>query len=256
MDSLETLTSFRKKNSQCRKNWEGGPFGIFNIHSVAKQQKNWKGDPLGIKISGKKSRSAEKKLKGDPLVLLGMVCYTGKQEKPSWFNSLGQMVQFGAIIICWTFKNYFGQFVWIERKQNATKTAAFHFMKHRLKTQATTKQFNKLHLAKKKKNTVNFILHMQEPCVPDERAHQVTKKITQVRGNNRALTKEGPALSPILVPGSLHPLNDILKQCDHFNDSKGTLVFLPKALEENFFADPLQHDEPSFITAAIYKYRH
>ena len=53
--------------------------------------------------------------KGDPLVSPGMVFYAGKQEKPFWFSSLGQMVQFGAIIFCRTFKNYFGQFVWIEK---------------------------------------------------------------------------------------------------------------------------------------------
>ena len=41
------------------------------------------------------------------------------------------MVQFGAIIFCRTFKNYFGQFVWIEKK--ATIIVAFHFMKRRLK---------------------------------------------------------------------------------------------------------------------------
>ena len=35
--------------------------------------------------------------RGDPLVSPGMVCYAGKQEKPFWFSSLGQMVQFGAI---------------------------------------------------------------------------------------------------------------------------------------------------------------
>ena len=55
--------------------------------------------------------------RGDPLVSPGMVCYAGKQEKPFWFSSLDQIVQFGAIIFCRTFKNYFGQFVWIEKKK-------------------------------------------------------------------------------------------------------------------------------------------
>ena len=77
------------------------------------------GDPLGEKvIFRKKSRSAEKNEKGDPLVSPGMVCYAEKQEKPFWFSSLGQIVQFGAIIFCRTFKNYFGQFVWIEKKES------------------------------------------------------------------------------------------------------------------------------------------
>ena len=52
------------------------------------------------------------------MVSPGIVCYAGKQEKPFWFSSLGQMVQFGAIIFRRTFKNYFGQFVWIEKKKS------------------------------------------------------------------------------------------------------------------------------------------
>ena len=52
---------------------------------------------------------------GDPLVSPGMVYYAEKEEKPFWFSSLGQMVQFGAIIFRRTYKNYFGQFVWIEK---------------------------------------------------------------------------------------------------------------------------------------------
>ena len=60
----------------------------------------------------------------------------GKIEKIFWFSSLGQMVQFGAIIFCRTFKNYFGQFAWIEKKR-FTIIVAFHFMKRRLKTQTS-----------------------------------------------------------------------------------------------------------------------
>ena len=78
------------------------------------------------------SRSAEKIERGDSLVSPGMVCYAEKQVKPFWSNSLGQMVQFDTIIFCRTFKNYFGQFVWIEKKR-VTIIVAFHFMKRRLK---------------------------------------------------------------------------------------------------------------------------
>ena len=60
-----------------------------------------------------------KKLKGDPLVSSGMVCYAGKEKKLFWFSSLGQMSQFGTIKLCRTFKNYFGQFVWIEKKKKS-----------------------------------------------------------------------------------------------------------------------------------------
>ena len=75
-----------------------------------------RGGPLvKNKFSKKKSRSAEK---NETLVSPGMVCYAEKQEKPFWFSSLGQMVQFGAILFCRTFENYFGQFVWIEKKES------------------------------------------------------------------------------------------------------------------------------------------
>ena len=45
--------------------------------------------------------------RGDPLVSPVVVCDAGKQEKPFWFSSLGQMVQFGAIIVCRTFVELF-----------------------------------------------------------------------------------------------------------------------------------------------------
>ena len=122
----------RAKVSQCRKTERGDPLRFFNIHSVAKHQKKCRGDPLGKKFS-KKSRSAEK-MKGGTLWLVspGMVCYAEKQEKPFWFSSLGQIVQFGAIIFCRTFKNYFGQFVWIEKtSRERIKSALYLRLKMR-----------------------------------------------------------------------------------------------------------------------------
>ena len=100
--------------------------GVSNIHSDAKQWRNWRGDPLGKKFSEKKSRSAGNIEKGDPLVSPGMVCYAEKQEKPFWFSSLGQMMQFGAILFCRTFKNSFGQFVWIEKKSHYNSRVSLH----------------------------------------------------------------------------------------------------------------------------------
>ena len=107
----EKIFIFGKKSHSAKKTVRGDPLGFSNIHSDAKQQK-FEGD-----FFEKKSRSAEKNERGEgPLVLPGMVCYAEKQEKPFWFSSLGQIVQFGAKIFCRTFKNYFGQFVWIEKK--------------------------------------------------------------------------------------------------------------------------------------------
>ena len=103
---------FFREVSQCRKTERGDPLGFFNINSVAKHQKIEGGN-----FFPEKSLAVPKKFgSGDPLVSPGMVCYAGKQEKPFWFSSLDQIVQFGAIIFCRTFKNYFGQFVWIEKK--------------------------------------------------------------------------------------------------------------------------------------------
>ena len=46
------------------------------------------------------------------------VCYAEKHKKPFWFSSLSQMFQFGTIKFRRNFKNYFGQFVWIEKKES------------------------------------------------------------------------------------------------------------------------------------------
>ena len=60
-----------------------------------------------------------------------MVCYAGKQEKSFWFSSLDQIEQFGAIIFCRTFKNYFGQFVWIEKtRRERPKSAPYLWLKN------------------------------------------------------------------------------------------------------------------------------
>ena len=108
-DPLERK-KIRKKSHNAER---GDPLGFFNIHSVAKQQK------IGEKNFRKKSLAVPKKIeRGDPLVSPGMVCYAAKQEKSFWFSSLGQMVQFGAIIFCRTFKNHFGQFMWIEKEES------------------------------------------------------------------------------------------------------------------------------------------
>ena len=123
-------TNFQKKSHNAEK-LKGGPSGIFKHPFCRKTAKKIEGGPFGEKFRKKKSRSAEKNWKGDPLVSPCMVSYAEKQEKLFWFSSLGQMVQFGAIIFRRTFKNYFDQFVWIEKK--VTIIVAFHFMKHRLK---------------------------------------------------------------------------------------------------------------------------
>ena len=113
------------------------PLGFSNIHSVAKHQKNAGGTLCGKKISKKNPKKClavpKKNERGDSLVSPGMICYAEKQVNSFWSSSLGQMVLFDTIIFCRTFKNYFGQFVWIEKKKRVTIIVAFHFMKRRLK---------------------------------------------------------------------------------------------------------------------------
>ena len=92
---------------------KGGPFGIFQHPSVAKHQKI-EGGTLWEIFVFEKTLTVPKKLKGDPL-FSPAVCYAEKEEKLFWFSSLGQLIQFGTIKFRIIFKNYFGQFVWIEK---------------------------------------------------------------------------------------------------------------------------------------------
>ena len=85
---------------------------LFNIHSVAEHQKIEGGTIWESFFS--KSLNAEKSERGDPLES-GTVL-RGKTKKPFRFSSLSQMFQFGTKKIRRTFKNYFGQFVWIKKE--------------------------------------------------------------------------------------------------------------------------------------------
>ena len=81
------------------KRTKGGPFGIFNIHSLAKHQKKLKFDPL-VKKKFEKSLTM-----------------------PFIFQFLVQMIQFDTIKIRRTFQNYFGQFVWIEKSHYRSRVS-------------------------------------------------------------------------------------------------------------------------------------
>ena len=107
-----------KKNSEKKshnaKKTETGTLWGFSTSILSQNIKKLKG---GNFFSKKKSRSAEKNERGDPLVSPGMVSYVEKRGKPFWFSSLDQMIQFGTKNVCRIFKNYFGQFVLIEKKE-------------------------------------------------------------------------------------------------------------------------------------------
>ena len=89
---------FGKKSHNTEKTERRNPLRFSNIHSDAKQQKIEGGTIWGNFFSKKSLAVPKKNERGDPLVSPGMVCYAEKQEKPFWFSSLGQIVQFGVII--------------------------------------------------------------------------------------------------------------------------------------------------------------
>ena len=77
------------------KKLKGGPFVIFK-HSPAKLQKN-EGDPL-VKKNRKKSHNA-KKLKGDPLVSPGIVCYAEKTFLVQFPGTTGTIKNFVELLV-------------------------------------------------------------------------------------------------------------------------------------------------------------
>ena len=82
------------------------------------------GDPLGKFFFRRKSLAVPKKMKGGSLwsrlVWYGFPVYAEKQEKPFWFSSLDQIVQFCAIIFCRTFVELFWS-VRVDRKKESLK---------------------------------------------------------------------------------------------------------------------------------------
>ena len=96
---------------------EWGPLGFFNIHSLAKHQKIVRG-PLGENFFfEKKDSQCRNQQKWGTIQSLPVWYVTRKRGKTIWFSSLDQMIQFGTMKFCRTFKNYFGQFVWTEKKR-------------------------------------------------------------------------------------------------------------------------------------------
>ena len=114
------------------KKLKGGPFEIFQHPFCRRTSKNWRGTLWGKKFLKKSLTMPKKSEREDPLVSPGIVRFAEKHKNPFWFSSLSQIFQFSTIKYRRTFKNYFGQFVWIENK--FTIIVKFHFMKRRLKT--------------------------------------------------------------------------------------------------------------------------
>ena len=86
----------------------------FNIHSVAKFQKNRRGQ-YGEKKSEKNPITLEKKRGSFSPARYCIV-----------LSSLGQLVKFDTLKYRRTLYNYFGQFVWIEKKESLLKKESLH----------------------------------------------------------------------------------------------------------------------------------
>ena len=135
---------FGKKSHNAEKTERGGLWdfstSILSIHS--KHQKKCRGT-LWEKNFSKKSLAVPKtNERGEPLVSPGMVCYAEKQEKPFWFSSLDQIVQFGAIIFCRTFVELFWS-VRVDRKKS-------HYNSRVSLHEAPTKKFIKVDAYKRR----------------------------------------------------------------------------------------------------------
>ena len=116
----EIFFLFSGKNLTMPKKLEGGTLWDFPTSILSQNIKKMQGDPLrkkNPKKNPKKFRSAEKNERGDSLDLARYGMLRGKTGKLC-SSSLGQMVQFDTIIFCRIFKNYFGQFVWMEKKES------------------------------------------------------------------------------------------------------------------------------------------
>ena len=113
--------ALKSHNAEKLKGWT---LWDFSTSILSQNIKKMQGDPLGKFFFEKKVSQCRKKMEAGPFGLARYGMLRGKQEKPFWFSSLGQIVQFGAIIFCRTAKNYFGQFVWIENQPGPAQVGA------------------------------------------------------------------------------------------------------------------------------------
>ena len=112
-----------KKVAQCRKKLKGGPFEVFQYPSVAKHQKI-EGGFFGGNFF-EKSLKVPKKLKEGPFSLSRYCMLRGKRGKLFLVQFASQMLQFGTIQFRRTFKNYFGQFAWIEKSHDNSRVSLY-----------------------------------------------------------------------------------------------------------------------------------
>ena len=96
-----------EKSLTMPKKLKGWTLWGFSTSILSQNIKKLKGGPFGEKnnFSGKKDSQCRKKTERGTLWSRPVWYVT--RENPFWFSSLGQMVQFGAIIFCRTFVELF-----------------------------------------------------------------------------------------------------------------------------------------------------
>ena len=109
------------KISTMPKKLKGGTLWNLSTSILSQNSKKIEGGTLwGKKFPKQKSRGAEKKIERGPFALARYGMLRGKTGKTF-------LVRFarpnGAIIFCRTLKNYFGQFVWIEKKVTISRVS-------------------------------------------------------------------------------------------------------------------------------------
>ena len=100
------------KKSPNAEKLKGGTLWGFSTSNLSQNSKKIEGDPLEKFFFRKKSLTVPKKMKGGPF---GLARYGMLRGKPFSFSSLGQIVQFGAIIFCRTFLS-----VHVDRKKGTS----------------------------------------------------------------------------------------------------------------------------------------
>ena len=171
----ETFLFSEKNLTVLKKTEKRDPLGFSNIHSVAKYQKNWRGTLWGKKNSRKKVSQCRKKFEGGTL----MVCYAGKQEKPFWFSSLDQIVQFGAVKFCRTFVELFWSVRVDWKKRKAIILVAFHFMKRRLKTSCFSWIWNYTYVRQQLNANSCFLVRSDKPRKRREHHYNWYREVSQ-----------------------------------------------------------------------------
>ena len=132
--------------------------------------------------------------KGNPLVSTGIVCHEEKKRKKPFLScSLGQMIPFGTVNFRRTFKNYFGQFAWIEKKQAGTGPSRSHIQGSKIakdfQVSSTLLQYSKIEIFWKNIFRKNYLLKKMDRVA---RRGSLARAPGALKSHNAEKLKGGP----------------------------------------------------------------